>query len=405
MHHSLTLLFLLRFIISQASTHAPPSSSPKASTHLICHTAHASECYPKIFQPTKQFKIVHDDQELPPGLHVRLNLQTGVKEARLNVPQGGEDEHSAVAVVVEPDGKPSPLRDHQSSSHRDDQQQQPLVPVVKDDEEREPPRILIPDTANAQDQEIFDRSLAIIRSSLHIDLTVRLTALADLEELCHSIEWGLTLARDTAIVEQLQSNIIDINADDRLRSTSALLLSTTLRNNPSALEAASKGTDFSATLIPSLVRIIQASKDVSLLTRTISLQASINQNDTYLLQFLKRQGLRHLQDLFSAPQVHEDKDEKIRRKIADSIYDYLPQLQSLVHRKGGNEKEDIAIAQQAKNADIDTQEEIDNCLKDFEEMFNTYLQDRNRTGIPSSDDPTYQSVMAAYEALRARGRG
>lgn len=123
MHRFLTLLILLRFIIPRASAHAPPSSSPKASTDLICHTAHASECYPKIFQPTEQFKTVHDDQELPPGLHVRLNLQTGVKEARLNVPEGDEDEHSAVAIVLDGESE-------------------------LDDEDTEPPRILIPDTAS-----------------------------------------------------------------------------------------------------------------------------------------------------------------------------------------------------------------------------------------------------------------
>ena len=405
MHHLVTLLFLLRFIISQASTHAPPSSSPKASTDLICHTAHASECYPKIFQPTKQFKTVHDDQELPPGLHIRLNLQTGVKEARLNVPEGGEDDQSAVAVVLEPDGEPSPLRDDQSSSLRDGQQQQPLIPVIKDDEDREPPRILIPDTANVEDRQVFDRSLAILTGSTLTDISVKLAALADLEELCHSIEWGLTLARDTAIVVQLQDNIIDTDADDRLRSASALLLSTSFRNNPSVLETASNGTDFSATLIPSLVKIIHTSKDVSLLTRTISLQASISQNDAYLFHFVRNQGLRNLRDLFDTPQVHDDKDEKIRRKIADFIYDYLPQLQSLARREGTNEKEDVTIAQQAMDADIDTQEQIENCLKDFEEIFNTYLQDRNRNGIAPSDDPAYESVKAAYEALRAQERG
>jgi hypothetical protein len=37
----------------------------------------------KEFEPTTSWKEVGDDQILPPGLHVRMDLETGKKEARL----------------------------------------------------------------------------------------------------------------------------------------------------------------------------------------------------------------------------------------------------------------------------------------------------------------------------------
>ena len=35
------------------------------------------------FHPTDQWQVVHGDQPIPAGLHVRMNFQTGVKEAKL----------------------------------------------------------------------------------------------------------------------------------------------------------------------------------------------------------------------------------------------------------------------------------------------------------------------------------
>ena len=97
------LLCLLSLFTAQAKS---PLPSPQASTDLICHTAHASECYPAIFQPTIHFKRIHDDQSLPPGLHVRMNLATGLKEARLNVPEP-DDAPKADLVIID-DVKPRP---------------------------------------------------------------------------------------------------------------------------------------------------------------------------------------------------------------------------------------------------------------------------------------------------------
>src|SRR5690606_37699417 len=95
-----------------SSTSSPePSSSPSAEVELICHTDNPADCYPKVFQATDEFQVVRPDQEIPPGLHVRLDINTGLREAKLNVP--GEDRPDleglpvdSSVVVVEPNTAP-----------------------------------------------------------------------------------------------------------------------------------------------------------------------------------------------------------------------------------------------------------------------------------------------------------
>ena len=60
---------------------ASDSTPGDDEVELICHNR--SDCYPKVFQATSEFQRVRDDQDLPAGLHVRLNVWTGEKEAKV----------------------------------------------------------------------------------------------------------------------------------------------------------------------------------------------------------------------------------------------------------------------------------------------------------------------------------
>ncbi|KAI0391676.1 hypothetical protein F5Y17DRAFT_398837 [Xylariaceae sp. FL0594] len=79
----LVAVILSIFSFSSTAASPPPASSPAAEAELICHTDNPAECYPKVFSPTEEFQLVHDDQDLPPGLHVQLDVQTGEKRAKL----------------------------------------------------------------------------------------------------------------------------------------------------------------------------------------------------------------------------------------------------------------------------------------------------------------------------------
>lgn len=45
----------------------------------------------EVFVPTENWKVIKDGQQIPPGLHVRINLQTGLKEAKLLKEEEAED--------------------------------------------------------------------------------------------------------------------------------------------------------------------------------------------------------------------------------------------------------------------------------------------------------------------------
>ncbi len=86
------LLVLLLVVLGVFSLTALASKDSKqrrvkhSGSDLVCHTDVAAECYPRVFQAIDEFQPVHPDQDLPPGLHVRLNVYTGEREAKLNDP-------------------------------------------------------------------------------------------------------------------------------------------------------------------------------------------------------------------------------------------------------------------------------------------------------------------------------
>lgn len=102
---TLTLvLFLYLFAVTAlAATHPSPSSladGPSTNDDQICTSADPKSCYPRVFVPTINFQPIREGQSIPPGLHIRLNVQTGEKEARLNVPMEGALEDSLESLFL-----------------------------------------------------------------------------------------------------------------------------------------------------------------------------------------------------------------------------------------------------------------------------------------------------------------
>lgn len=79
----------------------------------------------KLFEPTTEWKRIGDDETIPPGLHVRINLQTGEKEAKLLQESEQERDESsnvdAFGSPEEPDaqGMPytRPYKDTRRANH------------------------------------------------------------------------------------------------------------------------------------------------------------------------------------------------------------------------------------------------------------------------------------------------
>ncbi|XP_053964215.1 nucleotide exchange factor Sil1 [Anastrepha ludens] len=59
----------------------------------------------KTFEATNEWQEIKEGQEIPAGLHVRINLQTKKKEAKLYEPEKDDHKHSALSNVVENEAK------------------------------------------------------------------------------------------------------------------------------------------------------------------------------------------------------------------------------------------------------------------------------------------------------------
>ncbi|MCJ1246151.1 hypothetical protein MMC30_003356 [Trapelia coarctata] len=294
--------------------------SPRATADLICHTSHASECYSRTFQPTESFQIVHDDQELPPGLHIRLNIATGKKEAKLNVV--GEDEQALMATtamdvaVVDSPSSPLEAPGIQNSAQK----------VVKGDQGS-----IRPPPPNSPEGISFDSSGTSFKTARSDKPQVILSALETLEDLSHDIYWGLKLAQDSDIVPKLVKLLSINGSDPHIKGAAALVLGTAIRNNPAAFTAAishfyndEQPTGPMEAVIVALVH----EQLPQLLTRFVYLLSALCQDEAYLWKFVNGDGLDVLMTAFSADKAGQDGRDRLRGKIANFILDHFLQQDS-----------------------------------------------------------------------------
>ncbi|KAL8842701.1 MAG: hypothetical protein Q9170_000357 [Blastenia crenularia] len=306
------LLTYLAHCVPVLGTH-PIIPSPKASTGLICHTNHASECYPRIFQPTEKFRPVHDDQILPPGLHVRVNLATGVKVARLNLPEPEEDNLSSGLVIIE---DTNPLRDESTrpedpSINRENVHSQQLF--------GSPPH-------NLGEGSIFVDSVSKVKDHASKDTDMLVTALTDLEDLSHSYNWGVTLAKDVGLSQTLFQLLLPSQPSLEVRSLAALVLGTAMHSNPAALDAILTHSYNDVSSEGPLEAAIQALREEQapiLLNRMVFLLSSLCQDDGQLLRFLESGGTEVLIQVYDAKFARSQDTYKLRRRISHFIDDRL----------------------------------------------------------------------------------
>lgn len=217
-------------IASQAAAPSPP-----AHTDLICPTNNPTECYSRIFQPTVDFQTLRDGQDLPPGLHVRMNIWTGEKEARLNIPlEGGSQLDSlpmeqSVVVVNQPEDDGV---DNDESTLRDQMPQKP--PSYDAAGKIMPPRE--PEGSGGDSESFWNAIRSIVGSSASTEDTE--VALTNLSELAHDIYYGVEIAKKVDVLWEL-INLMSSDSPLRRRHA-ASILGNAVQNNPTALKEARK---------------------------------------------------------------------------------------------------------------------------------------------------------------------
>lgn len=206
----------------------------QAQPDMICSQENSEDCYPKIFEPTGEFRIVREGQEIPPGLHVRLDVTTGLKEAKLNDPKEqnpaleGLAVDSSMVVVESEEGSEDAAK----------------LRVPKGAPEYEPVGKIKPPESESQ---AFRDSLTFLKTLSLNDRPVD-AALTILEDIAHDIYYGLKITEDPNAVKELlcmmssQDNFAKASDDETVKQagSAASIIGSALQNNQKALQEVEK---------------------------------------------------------------------------------------------------------------------------------------------------------------------
>ena len=326
--------------------------SPAASVDLICHTSNSAECYPREFVPSDEFQIVHDDQSIPKGLHVRLNLATGVKEAKINVPDLDESEQRYSDLTVE-----IPFSEHEQRSDLitvEEPEEPTSPPATNDQSTPESQHPLRPPPVHPQEHSVFTDSVAVLKSSSVDDNSeTQLLALSNLEDLAHSYHWGVTLSRDRGLSHKIFQLLSASSPSSEIRSAAALLLGTAIHNNPDALSAAL--THFYNDEWPTgpLEAVMVALFHETLprtIQRLIFLLSGLCHDRAQLSKFVDAEGLDLLLSFFNSGNVNPDYNEKLQVKIANFVLDHFLQMDEVAI--SSSEKKTLRKTDRVKNVTV-----------------------------------------------------
>lgn len=174
-------------------------------------------CYDSQFKPSSEWQIVKEGQTIPPGLHVRLNLETGSQEAKYLLDDDEDENINNVAVVVpQKDGKAETKKSAKMASNK------PLKKSKVDPEE------LMSFSSSVDEILKFDEERDISRLSKALDTLI---------DLSHDIEFGAELTKDKNIFASMKQ------ASDLLKTESPELvekifrvMGSSLRNNEQSIE-------------------------------------------------------------------------------------------------------------------------------------------------------------------------
>ncbi|KAL9585660.1 MAG: hypothetical protein Q9212_001397 [Teloschistes hypoglaucus] len=257
--------------------------------------------------------MVHDDQHLPPGLHVRMNLATGVKEARLNVPESDDRARSsALTVVQDPELPVVGLTRSKKVSvdHPAINLQQPLGHWNVD----------------VAESTLFTDSVTEVRDLGIEDVDMLLSALANLEDLSHSYHWGHTLAKDGSLIRKLYQLLSSVESSFELRSLAALVLGTAIHNNEAALAVSLTyfyNDEWPDGPMEAVTLALLNEQSPMVLSRMMFLLSSLCQDKRQLKRFLRADGVQTLIRVLDAESAGKDAKDKVRTKVTNFVLDRL----------------------------------------------------------------------------------
>ncbi|KAI9831373.1 MAG: hypothetical protein M1826_003546 [Phylliscum demangeonii] len=338
LHFLLALPLPLAFV---SSITPPASPSPAASADdIICRP---SGCYPRIFSPTIDFQPMHEDQLIPAGLHVRLNLQTGQREARLNVERSSGDGAPDAAWSSPTDdlvlrlADPDPAPDVEAVDEDDETRTQPMSAVAHPRSGQPPAssthgRIVPPQ--DASEATVFRSSvetvLAYASSSssspsdadAHAEQQQVQDALEELETLAHELYYGVEIVKNAALVETGLLGLARHAPTNTIRALAVLVLASATANNPAAVEQWPPQGD--TTVVGAIMHLIEAEPRPKVQERLLLLLSNVIRAAPHRHRFLRERGMpRLLANVFRPEQAGRDGRDAVRGRCAVLVADHF----------------------------------------------------------------------------------
>ncbi|CZR54160.1 related to SLS1 protein precursor [Phialocephala subalpina] len=313
-----------------------PAASPPADHDLICSPTDVTDCYPRVFVPTKDFQPIREGQDLPPGLHVRMNVYEGTKEARLNIPMEGEEGASLEAALYDLPTEQSVVVVPQPES-----EEAGTKPAMRDQVPMKPPTVdtagkILPPAPDGTDMGTFQKAMI----SITMEARAFDSALDDLMELSHDIYYGLEIAKNGPVLEKLICLILGSGSEKMPAKTNgrdkkaASILASSVQNNPTALkevakfgnmvfypicaEAASGRGSEKGNFVSTLRGRLGREKDAGALKAKITAISGLLRDDTFRAQFLENGGMELLLAIFLKK---GDEFDSTRQKVAQLVTD------------------------------------------------------------------------------------
>ncbi|RKO97808.1 hypothetical protein CXG81DRAFT_27264 [Caulochytrium protostelioides] len=254
------------------------------------HIDHA-ECYPKIFRATHVFQPIRQGQMIPPGLHVRMNMQTGAQEAKLL----SEESDSNMQVVLVP--KPA------SASASAAGQNASLPPINMG---ADASRLSAKERLTAQETDAFNQVIdrIVAEGASATDVLEQLTFL---ENVLHQSDFGRDFMRNSRGVEALQRTLT--MDDAACRGMALLVVGACSSNNPSAQLAALDGG-----MIRSVLDVLTKETDPEVVRHAVYALSTLIRDFPHGVQQYEDAGGRHV--LNSVLKRYRS-DKRIVHKIED----------------------------------------------------------------------------------------
>ncbi|KAG4306397.1 hypothetical protein PORY_000385 [Pneumocystis oryctolagi] len=266
---------------------------------MICHDK--KECYPEIFEATHIFQVVRQDQILPPGLHIRINFNTGVKEAKI-MDENEKEENNIILVYQNAHTQTTIIN-----------QKKPIS-----DKYEIKPNLKIPQ----EDREKFSIALTFLTSNNYNNSKDLIDILSLLEELSHELEFGIEICKSRIVVEHL-IHLLKSSESVHVKKLAITVLGASLQNNPQALLYIS---DLKLTEV--LLKSLDSEYDTGVMMKLLYALSSIVKSQNGMNDFFIAQGDKILYRIFKKTQ-----NPALISKCASFIADNYFQVENYDHDK------------------------------------------------------------------------